>query len=354
LVSIAGFLTAAIAALLLTPLLARLAPSVGLLDHPGAARKVHEHPIPLVGGIAMGLAILAAYYSTSLGQGLETNLGVALAIALIGGVIDDRREQGSGTKFAFQIAAAAVIATTTDALLTHLGALMTADLFTLGRWSTALTIFAIVGVMNALNMIDGLDGLAGGLALSALLLFGLAASLAGNAFLFALISICVGAVVGFLAWNAPMPGRDRAHVFMGDTGSMLLGLLLAWFAIRLAMQPVSPIDARAAISPIAAVWILGVPIADTVTIMTRRVLRGASPFVGDREHVHHILLAAGFTARQAVAILFGLSIALGFAGLCAGWLGIPDYAMFYSYAACLLAWGIGAELACRRLGLRRT
>ncbi|MGE0873774.1 MAG: MraY family glycosyltransferase [Burkholderiales bacterium] len=351
-VNATGFLIAFALAAALVPLLARAAPRLGLLDHPSAARKQHTRPVPLVGGIAMGAAILAAYHASSLGQHLETNLGVALAITLVGGVLDDRREQGSGMKFAFQIAAAAVVATTTDALLTHLGFLMSTQLFTLGRWSVALTIFAIVGVMNALNMADGVDGLAGCLALSALMLFGLAASLAGDTFIFALIAIGIGALAGFLAWNAPLPGRRHAAVFMGDTGSMLLGLMLAWFAIRLAMTPVPALEPRAALSPIAAVWILGVPIADTVTIMTRRVLRGASPFVGDREHVHHILLASGLSERQVLALLFVVSLALGFAGLAAGWLGIPDYALFYAYMAGLLAWGCAAEVACRRLKLR--
>lgn len=351
-VNASGVLIAFVIALALTPLLARAAPRLGLLDHPDAARKHHQRPVPLVGGIAMGAAILVGYYASMLGQHLATNLGIALAIALVGGVLDDRREQGSSMKFAFQIAAAAVVATTTDALLTHLGELFSADQFTLGRWSVALTIFAIVGVMNALNMADGVDGLAGSLALSALLAFGLAASLAGDTFVFALIAISVGALAGFLAWNAPLPGRRHAAVFMGDTGSMLLGLMLAWFAIRLAMSPVPALEPRAAISPIAAVWILGVPIGDTVTLMTRRVLRGASPFVGDREHVHHILLAAGLSARQVLVLLFVVSLALGFAGLAAGWLGIPDYVLFYAYMAGLLAWGCAAEAACRRLGLR--
>ncbi|MGE0876634.1 MAG: MraY family glycosyltransferase, partial [Burkholderiales bacterium] len=338
-VNATGFLIAFTLAAALVPLLARAAPRLGLLDHPTLARKQHKRPIPLVGGIAMGAAILAAYHASRLGQYLETNLGIALAITLIGGMLDDRREQGSGMKFAFQIAAAAVVATTTDALLTHLGSLFSAETFTLGRWSVALTVFAIVGVMNALNMIDGVDGLAGSLALSALLAFGLAASLAGDTFVFALITICTGALAGFLAWNAPLPGRRHAAVFMGDTGSMLLGLVLAWFAIRLAMTPVPALAPQPAISPIAAVWILGVPIADTVTLMTRRVLRGSSPFVGDREHVHHILLAAGLSARQVLALLFVVSLALGFAGLAAGWLGIPDYVLFYAYMAGLLAWG---------------
>lgn len=209
-----------------------------------------------------------------------------------------------------------------------------------------LTVFALVGVMNAMNMADGLDGLAGALALAACLNFGAAASLAGHAPEFAAISIAAGAAVGFLLFNSRSPWRARAAVFMGDTGSLLLGLLLAWFAVRLAIAE------RPALAPIAAVWIVALPIGDTVTIMLRRLLRGKSPFSADREHLHHILLALGLSAGQAVAALFALSCALGFAALAAGWAGVPDYVLFYLYVAGLIAWGIAAEVLCRRLGLR--
>jgi UDP-GlcNAc:undecaprenyl-phosphate GlcNAc-1-phosphate transferase len=261
-------------------------------------------------------------------------------------VIDDRYEVGSLPKFAFQIAAAAGLAVTGDALLTHLGHLMSPQLFTLGRWSLALTIFALVGVMNAINMADGLDGLAGALALAACLNFGLAASQAGHATEFAAACIAGGALAGFLLFNARSPWRVRAAVFMGDTGALLLGLLLGWLAVRLAMA------APAALAPIAAVWILALPIGDTVVVMLRRILRGRSPFRGDREHLHHIVVALGLSDGQAAAALFALALALGLAALAASWAGVPDYALFYAYMACLLAWGIASEILCRRLKLR--
>jgi len=203
-----------------------------------------------------------------------------------------------------------------------------------------------VGVMNAMNMSDGLDGLAGALTLAACLNFALAASVAGHSPEFGAICATAGAALGFLMHNTRSPWRARAAVFMGDTGSLLLGLLLGWFAVRLTMAE------RPALAPIAAVWIIALPIGDTVTLMIRRLLRGRNPFRGDREHLHHILVAAGLTEGKAVALAFALSLAFGFAALAAGWAGVPDYLLFYAYMAALLAWGLSAEHLCRRLKLR--
>jgi UDP-GlcNAc:undecaprenyl-phosphate GlcNAc-1-phosphate transferase len=133
---------------------------------------------------------------------------------------------------------------------------------------------------------------------------------------------------------------------MGDTGSLLLGLLLGWFAVRLAMAETP------ALAPIAAVWIIALPIGDTVTLMVRRMLRGRNPFRGDREHLHHILVAAGFSEGRAVALVFALSLAIGLAALSAGRAGVPDHVLFYAYMTTLIAWGLAAELLCRRLKLR--
>ncbi len=200
--------------------------------------------------------------------------------------------------------------------------------------------------MNAINMADGLDGLAGGLALTACVNFGTAASLAGHAPEFAAIGITAGAALGFLCFNAHSPWRAQAAVFMGDTGSLLLGLLLGWFAVRLAMAE------RPALAPISAVWILALPIGDTVTLLVRRALRGRNPFHADRQHLHHILLALGLSSGQTVAALAVLSLALGALALFAEFAGMPQYAMFYAYVTGLAAYGIAAEIACRRLGLQ--
>ena len=340
-----GFLLALVFTAAAVPALARVAAKWGLIDRPGP-RKTHEGEIPIVGGLAMGAAILAATMITVPSSAASLPLAGAIVLALVIGVIDDRYEVGSLPKFAFQIAAAAGLAVTGDALLTHLGHLMSPSLFTLGRWSLALTIFALVGVMNAVNMADGLDGLAGALALAACFNFGLAASLAGHSTEFAAACIAGGALAGFLIFNARSPWRGHAAVFMGDTGALLLGLLLGWLAVRLAMASPS------ALAPIAAVWILALPIGDTVVLMLRRLLRGKSPFRGDREHLHHIVVALGLSDGQAAGALFALALALGLGALAASRAGVPDYALFYVYLASLLAWGIVSERLCRRLKLR--
>ena len=273
-------------------------------------------------------------------------LAAAVAVTLVGGVLDDRHQLHSLPKFGFQIAAAALLVFGGDSLLTNLGELMSPDLFTLGRWAVPLTIFALVGVMNAMNMADGLDGLAGGLALAACINFGVAASLAGHSAEFAVICITVGAALAFLYFNARSPWRQHAAVFMGDTGSLLLGLLLGWLAVRLAMAE------RPALAPINAVWILSLPIGDTVTLLVRRALRGRNPFHADRQHLHHILLALGLSPGQAVTALMILSFALGAAALAAEALGVLQYVMFYAYMTGLVIYGFAAEFACARLGLQ--
>ena len=173
----------------------------------------------------------------------------------------------------------------------------------------------------------------------------LASSLAGQAPEFAVICITAGTAVGFLYFNARLPWRRHAAVFMGDTGSLLLGLLLGWFAVRLAMAE------RPALAPITAVWILALPVGDTVTLLVRRALRGRNPFRADRHHLHHILVALGLSSGRTTALLFALALALGLAAIAAERLGVPQYAMFYLYMTGLVAYGFAADFACRKLEL---
>lgn len=342
-----GFVAVFLATVFLVPALMRRAQVWGLVALPDG-RRLHAGAVPVVGGLAMGISFILAWIALdpSVGAATEYAIPAAAAVALLGGVIDDRRELGASGKFAFQIVAAALVAIWGEALLTHVGHLMSEQLFTLGRWSLPLTLFAIVGVMNAINMTDGVDGLAVSSVLCACLGFGLAAVLAGDGIMFAAICLTGGAAAGFFVYNARLPGRGPAPVYMGDGGSLLLGLLLAWCAIQLAMGE------RPALAPITAVWILGVPIADTVTLMIRRALRGRSPFSGDREHVHHILIALGLPTGHTVLVIALVSLALAIIALAAQYARVPEYVLFYLYMAGLAAYGAAAEVFCRRLGLR--
>ena len=338
-----GFLGAFVATLLATPPLVRAASQWGLVDVAGA-RKTHEGEIPLIGGIVMGGVFLCDYLAVGLAGAHALRLGLALGlvIVLIGGVLDDFHELGSLTKFGFQIAAAATLVFIDGTQLAQLGQLLSENTFTLGIWSAPLTIFAIVGVMNALNMADGIDGLAGGVSLLAFVAFGMFAAIAGDAPVF--MVACLGAAVtfGFLCFNARIPSRPRAVVFMGDTGSHFLGLLLAWCAIRL--HNTEP----PAFNAVTAGWILGIVLGDTLSVMLRRVLRGKNPFAGDREHLHHLLLNAGLTIPQTVAVIAALSVAFGAIAVAAERYGVPAYRMFYVYLALLAVYGVATEFAFRK------
>ncbi len=342
-----GFLAAFGLTMLAMPPLVRLAPRWGLVDV-AAGRKMHEGEVPLVGGIVMVVVFLAVYSGLALagGNSVRFGLGLAIAIVLAGGILDDLHELRSVAKFAFQIAAAVALVYADGTVLAQLGQLLSERTFALGGWGVPLTVFAVVGVMNALNMADGVDGLAGTVSLLAFVAFGILAAVAGEAAVF--LACCVGAGVaaGFLCFNARIPSRPRALVFMGDTGSHFLGLLLAWCAIRLHNAEPPGLNA------VTAGWTLGVVLGDTLSVMIRRAARGRSPFSGDREHLHHLLLAAGLRPGQVVLAVAAMSAGAGAVAVAAERHGVPGYAMFYLYLGLLAVYGVTTEIACRRLGLR--
>ena len=344
-----GFLGAFAATVLAIRALTRFAPGLGLVDV-AAGRKVHDGEIPLIGGIVMGIVFLAVYLAVALAaaQAVRFGLGLAIAIVLTGGILDDLHELRSLAKFGFQITAAAALVFVDGTVLVQLGQLLAQRTFTLGEWSVPLTIFAVVGVMNAVNMADGIDGLAGTLTLLAFIAFGLLAMLVGESAVFVVCCLGAGVTAGFLCFNMRTPTRPSAVVFMGDTGSHFLGLLLAWCAITLhnAEPP--------ALNAVTAGWMLGVILGDTLCVMIRRALRGKSPFSGDREHLHHLLLAAGLTISQTVGVIAVLSVAAGAIAFSAEQRGVPAYLMFYAYLVLLGAYCVVTEMIFRKQGLRHS
>lgn len=302
----------------------RHAPLLGLMDVPGG-RKQHREEVPLVGGLAIfgGLVVAALVTEGLLAANAAMLAGLALLVLV--GFFDDRRGLSAGIRFLIQAAAALIMIYWGGVRLDNLGNLFGYGDVILGRWAVPMTVFAVLGVINAMNMIDGADGLASGLALIALLVF--VAILAADASLNGTLLLpLAAAVAGFLVFSLRTPWRKCASVFIGDAGSMLLGLALAWYAVDLAAV-------RHAMTPITAVWILAVPLMDTVSLMIRRMLKGVSPFTPDREHLHHILQRAGFSHGQTVAIMLGVSLLFAGIGV-AGWLlGVPEYVMFYAFMA---------------------
>ncbi len=315
-----------VALLLLAPVvsgalcLALIAPArrFGLVDHPGG-RKTHEEVTALVGGLAIFLAFLAVIALTGSIPGGSLSLLAALAVTVAIGAADDALDVTHHSKFVAQIAAALIIVSGTSVRITHFGDLLGTGGIALDKWSVLVTVVAVIGVMNAINMIDGLDGLAGSPVMPPLLLYAWIAAGRGNGgTAFELLALA-GATAGFLFFNLRTRWRRRALVFMGDTGGMLLGLLLAWYSMLLAGAP------GGAIAPIVAVWILGVPLVDMSSVMLLRLLQGRSPFHADRQHIHYVLIDAGYSVQQVVAMLTATSAAFGLIGLLLYRAGAPEW-----------------------------
>jgi UDP-GlcNAc:undecaprenyl-phosphate GlcNAc-1-phosphate transferase len=303
----------------------------GLVDHP-AGRKNHSVPTPLVGGLAIFLSLLLTHGLSGNITSQSSSLMIALLVTVGIGLADDAHEIGHRSKFFAQLIAALIIVSGTDVHVARLGDIFALGDVILGKWSYLVTVISIIGLMNAINMIDGIDGLAGTQVLIPLLMFLGVAQAAGDAASAIDLMVLTGAISGFLIFNLRTPWRKRALVFMGDTGGLLLGLLLAWYAIRLAGRSAAPLK------PITAVWILAIPLLDMGAVMFLRMIQRKSPFSADRQHLHYILRDAGFSVSQVVGLMAILSIALSLSAMFADAQGVPEAVMFAGFVVLLLSY----------------
>lgn len=310
-------------------LLVPVARRIGLVDCPDA-RKAHSGAVPLVGGIAMfcGVAFGLLVWGGSV-PGMRALIGGG-ALLVIVGVLDDFHELGTRSRFVAQIIAALMMALWAGVLLVDLGHLISNKLLALGWFGIVLTVFSTVGVINAINMCDGMDGLAGGLVTTALL--GLLFVVGSNGVWFVPICVVLAAVVGFLVLNVRLGVRPRAVTFMGDAGSMLLGFLLCWLLVELSQAP------QRNMPPVLALWLVAIPLLDTISMMVRRKLAGRSATSADREHFHHLFLRSGFSVNRTLIIILLLAALFALAGIAALELGVEEYVMFYAFCGLSLVY----------------
>lgn len=289
--TVALFLTTA-----LIPLCIRLAPQLGLIDAPNESRKVHSQVIPRSGGLAMALGIIIPLLWFLPASEELVHLCIGGLVIVVFGLFDDSKNLNYKWKFLGQIIATIVVMHG-GFILQHLPLAWIDDLPT---WVTyPLTFLFILGVINAVNLTDGLDGLAAGttlLALAILLVLSLQTEQQNSAFIALTV---IGGILGFLRYNT-----YPARVFMGDTGSQSLGFIAACLSIAVTQSPLS------AASVALPLLILGLPVLDTLTVITIRLLDGRSPFSPDRNHIHHQIMALGFRHNEAVAIIYLLQILL--------------------------------------------
>jgi len=304
------FLIAVFSSLTITPLIRRLCERFNLLDVPLDGRRVHTKAIPRLGGVAVFLSFVIAlstlpFVNNLLTQSLRPLRSELLLIllpatlVLLLGIYDDLRGANATVKFI----GLGLIASLFYALggRIHVFALPPFGSIHLpSTLSFVITVVWLVGIANAFNLIDGMDGLACGAALfSSLVILGV--SLAGENPLMIVVTLVIsGALVGFLRYNF-----SPASIFLGDSGALFVGFTLAALSVFGAQK------ATTAVAVIIPILAFGLPVVDTGVTMARRLISGRPVFQGDREHIHHMLLARGWSQRQVVFVLYGVCAAFG-------------------------------------------
>jgi UDP-GlcNAc:undecaprenyl-phosphate GlcNAc-1-phosphate transferase len=290
------FVVARVLSIVATPLARRVALATGVVDAP-SHRKVHTEPTPLLGGAAIyGSFVLALLL---FGGRAEVRQTVAIVVGAtcvsVLGVIDDARGLRPLVKLAGQALAAAIVVV--SGLRVHLVAFEPVNI--------ALTVLWITAITNALNLLDNMDGLSGGIAAIAAAHFLLLAALNGQYLVGALSAALLGACIGFLRYNF-----NPASIFMGDTGSLFIGFVLAAVAIKLRFTNTYVVTWM--IPPV----VLAVPIFDTSLVVVSRLRRGKNPLTTPgKDHLSHRLVALGLTRRETVLCCWLIASTAGMAAV---------------------------------------
>lgn len=285
-----SFMTALLLSMALIPPLRLAAERFQVMDLPGG-RKVHEHPIPRVGGLAFAIGACAsiAWWVPKDAVALSVLVGSVIIVGF--GVWDDRVDLSYRSKLIGQLLAALAVVLGGDIRFTSLPFLSDVEA---PVWAGMfVTVVFLVGVSNAVNLTDGLDGLAGGLTFLTLSGIAYLAYIADDSTVLLLTVPFLGGLLGFLRYNT-----YPARIFMGDGGSQLLGFIMGVFAVLLTDS------SRGPFSPSLALFLLGLPFLDTLGVTAQRLAEGRSPFIGDRAHIHHKLLRFGFTHYEAVTVIY--------------------------------------------------
>lgn len=340
-----GFVVTVVIALLITPFIIKFSYMIGAIDKPDP-RKVHNKIMPRLGGLSIYLAFIVGYVVFSMlvadwyfdyaDMSFVYGLFTGGTIIVILGVLDDRFILPAKIKLVVQIIAAVVVVVGFDVRIELVNLPFYDSLSPVAAWiSIPVTILWIVAVTNAINLIDGLDGLAAGVSAIAITTILVMAAVMGNVPIIILSSLLLGSILGFLRYNF-----YPAKIFMGDTGSLLLGFCLA----TLSMIGFKQVTIVSFLTPLL---IIGVPLSDTFFAIVRRLVNKRPIFAPDKNHLHHCLQNIGFSHRQTVLIIYGIATLFGiFAVVQTLYLQyyVPNWIIFTSVIVIILMLQIGAEV----------
>ena len=325
-----SFITSLFICMALIPPLQLNAGRWSFMDLPGE-RKVHETPIPRIGGIAFGFAALLSIFFWVPQDSIMTPVLMSALIILGFGIWDDRANLNYKTKLVGQLLAVFVVV-----ILGHIRFEQIPFVFEEEPplWLTVpLTVVFLLGAANAVNLSDGLDGLAGGLAFLSFAGIAYLAYLSHDSIVLVLAAGFLGGLLGFLRYNT-----YPARIFMGDAGSQLLGFSMGVLVILMSDPGRDPFPVS------IGLLLLGLPFLDTIAVMGQRLAKGRSPFIGDRNHIHHKLLALGLSHHEAVIVIYGIqAFMVGLAYLLRWQSDALILATYAAFAAAMFALFVATE-----------
>ncbi|VAW46525.1 Undecaprenyl-phosphate alpha-N-acetylglucosaminyl 1-phosphate transferase [hydrothermal vent metagenome] len=291
---------------------------VGLVDVPNV-RKIHAKPVPLVGGLVLFIMAVVLLSMTNNVNAFSFYLLTATGLVVIVGLLDDLYQLSALWRFIVQIIASLVVIYFSNVQLYTFGLLLYPDWeMNLGIFAIPITVFGVVGVINSINMADGIDGLAGMTFFIPVLALALLAGSNDFSLWLLLLLICV---MIFVVFNKSV----RNKVFLGDNGSLLLGFILAWLLVYFSQ------GSQATIKPITALYLVGLPVYDTIFVMLKRILSHQSPFKPDNTHLHHLFLAKGLSQTRTLFVVVALQTAMVVLGLVFLHINLAEYYQFYLF-----------------------
>ncbi|MFW6034639.1 MAG: glycosyltransferase family 4 protein [Halothermotrichaceae bacterium] len=322
---IIAFIISLVVTLICTPLIKKLALCIDAVDKPGN-RRINKNAVPTIGGIAIYIGFLAGVIFLVPLNNILTGIILGGTVILFVGIIDDLYELSPPIKLAGQIGAASILlyyGISIEFITNPFGGMIY-----LGYWGIPLTLLWIVSVTNTVNLVDGLDGLAAGISTIAAITLFLVGVQEGQAVAGIMALTLAGSSLGFLRYNF-----NPAEIFMGDTGAMFLGYILAAISVAGALK------SAAAVTLLVPFVALGVPIFDTIFAIIRRLYHGKPIGEADHGHIHHRLLALGLNQRQAVLSVYAISIGLGLIALIINGSKIQDAIVLLGVVILLLIYG---------------
>jgi UDP-GlcNAc:undecaprenyl-phosphate GlcNAc-1-phosphate transferase len=294
-----------------------IAIDVGLVDKPNA-RKHHNGQVPLIGGISIFAAVLAASLIW-LPNTLELRMYlVASAMMVFIGALDDKFDLKVRIRIVGQVIIASLMIYGVGGYISNLGNLFSFGDIDLGPIGIVFTYFAIIVVINAYNMVDGIDGLIGSLSLNTFTAIAILFLISGNTSYLSYPLILATATLPYLIFNLGFFKSYSKKIFMGDAGSMFIGLSVIWL-LTIGTQGES-----ASFRPVTALWICAIPLMDMLAIVMRRYRKGKSPFKPDRDHLHHILQRAGLSSRQTLVVISIASALMSILGVLGEYFQVPE------------------------------